>query len=129
MRNALILMTPASLNKKQNRLSPVLFFYVGKSVSYLITPAFFKVVYAPFLLIVRIAFVESVRLRVFLISGTYTFFFWRFAYFRTLPVGVNFVARVRLLYPAPILEDFPVTAHSFAIIIKWERPQINVYNL
>src|SRR3989344_3473650 len=49
-------------------------------------------------------------------SGIKRRFFWRFGYFRTLPVGLNLVARVRLEYPPPTIEPFLVMAHTFFII-------------
>ena len=41
--------------------------------------------------------------------------FWMFTRFQTRPVGLNFVARVRLLYPPPTTGRFPVIGHCFAI--------------
>src|SRR3989344_1696785 len=46
-------------------------------------------------------------------SGIKRRFFWRFGYFRTLPVGLNLVARVRLEYPPPTIEPFLVITHIF----------------
>ncbi len=49
--------------------------------------------------------------------------FCRFALRRTLPVGLNCVARVRLEYLPPTCVDFPVTAHSRAIVAAWYHTQ------
>lgn len=48
-----------------------------------------RVLYAPFLLIVRIALVETRTRMLFDNSGTKIFFDWRFTCFRFLPVGLN----------------------------------------
>lgn len=45
--------------------------------------------------------------------------FCRLALRRTLPVGLNCVARVRLEYRPPTWVDLPVTAHSRAIVVAW----------
>lgn len=79
-------------------------------------PAFLRVAYAPRLPMVLSAFAERVSDTVLLSSGTNTFRFWRFAERRTLPQGLNCVARVRFEYRPPIKVDFPVTAHSRAIV-------------
>ena len=49
-------------------------------------------------------------------SGMKTVFFWRLTWLRFLPVGLNFVARVRLEYPPPTRDRLPVIAHSLAIV-------------
>ena len=56
---------------------------------------------------------EASTLSVLFNSGIKTLFFWRFKYFRTLPVGLNLVARVRLEYPPPTVEPFLVITHIF----------------
>src|SRR3989344_5871591 len=79
------------------------------------TPAALSVLYAPFLLRVRMPFVERVTTTVRLSSGTKMRFFWRFGCLRTLPVGLNLVARIRLLYPPATLEPFFVTGQILAM--------------
>ena len=44
-------------------------------------------------------------------------FFCKLTWRRRAPVGLNFVARVRLEYPPPTRERLPVIIHSFAIRI------------
>lgn len=58
------------------------------------------------------------RTNVFLSSGTNIRRFWRFGYFRTIPVGLNLVARVRLEYPPAIIEPLLVIAQTFAIPLE-----------
>jgi len=62
------------------------------------------------LLIVLIAVVDSFRTNVFFNSGTYIDFFWRLTLRLTMPVGLNWVARVRLLYPPALKDVFFVIA-------------------
>ena len=69
----------------------------------------------PFFFIVRKPRAETSMFTVLFNSGTKILFFCRFGYFRTLPVGLNLVARVRLLYPPPTIEPFFVIAHIFFI--------------
>ena len=87
-------------------------------IDYETTPAFLSVTYAPRLLMVLIALVERTSDMVLLSSGMKIFFFWRFALRRFLPVGLNCVARVRLLYPPAILVLFPVTTQLFDIVVS-----------
>lgn len=42
--------------------------------------------------------------------------FWRFAWRRTFPVGLNWVARVRFEYRPPTWVVFPVIAQLRAIV-------------
>jgi hypothetical protein len=78
-------------------------------------PAFFNVAYAPFLRMVLIASVERVKVIDFWSSGMKIFFFWKFGYLRTIPVGLNWVARVRFEYPPDIFEPLLVTGQTFAM--------------
>ena len=79
-------------------------------------PAFLRVWYAPFLLIVLIACVESVSVIFLLSSGTKIVFFWRFGLRRFFPVGLYWVARVRLLYPPATFEPLFVMGQVFAML-------------
>lgn len=80
-------------------------------------PAFLRAAYAPSLFIVRSPRAEISSTNVFLSSGTKIRRFWMFGYFRTIPVGLNLVARVRLEYPPAIFEPHLVIAHTFAIYL------------
>ncbi len=80
-------------------------------------PAFLSATYAPSLFIVRRPRVEIGRTNVLLSSATKTRRLWMFEYFRTIPVGLNLVARVRLEYPPAIFELFLVIAHVVAIYV------------
>jgi hypothetical protein len=91
-----------------------------------ITPAFFKVRKAPFLLIVLMPFAESTRVMDFLSSGMYIFFFWKLADRRTLPQGLNCVARVRLLYRPPMSDDLFVTGQVL-INVVWLCYHVTVW--
>ncbi len=94
---------------------------------YFITPAFFKVAYAPFLAIVRMPSVDTDKVKVLPISGTKMRFFCKFGYFLWLPVGVNTVARVRLAYLPPTREPFLVIAQTFDIPFCASYAIISVY--
>lgn len=59
--------------------------------------------------------VEATTLTDFLSSGTKIFFFWRFGFTRLFPVGLNWVARTRLLYPPTTLVPLLVIGQIFAI--------------
>ena len=72
----------------------------------------------PFFLMVRIPRVETSILIDLFNSGTKIFFFCRFGYFRTLPVGLNLVARVLFEYPPPIIPLFFDIAHIFTMIFS-----------
>src|SRR3989344_2555865 len=62
-------------------------------------------------------------------SGTKIFFFCRFGYLRTLPVGLNLVARVLFEYPPPTIELFFVTAHIFILVRRcYHRIYMNATN-
>ena len=74
--------------------------------SYLITPAFLRALKAPSLLIVRSPRVETGRTKILPSSATKIRRLWMFGYFRTMPVGLNLVARVRLEYPPAMIEPF-----------------------
>ncbi|MDP3726500.1 MAG: hypothetical protein Q8R36_04880 [bacterium] len=50
---------------------------------------------------------------------------WRLGCFLTIPVGLNFVARVRLLYPPPIIEPFSQMKHCLAMPKIKERSDYN----
>lgn len=94
--------------------------------------ASFNALRIPFLAIVRIPRVETVRVTFWLSnSGMIYVFFWRFAYRRRFPVGLNFVARTRLEYPPPTIEPFPVISHVRAIkinkLIKIDNKSIVAY--
>ncbi len=78
-------------------------------------PAFLSTVYAPSLLIFLMARVESIRRFVIPSSGTKTRFFCKFTLRPRLPVGLNSVARVRLLYPPPMRVFFCVIGHVLDI--------------
>ena len=81
----------------------------------LMIPAFLRALNAPSFVIVRSPRVDTGRIKVLLSSATKTFVLCIFGYFRTIPVGLNFVARVLLEYPPAMIEPFLVIAHVFAI--------------
>lgn len=68
---------------------------------------------------VRSAEVEISIRKLWPSSGTKMLRFWRFAWRRTLPVGLNWVARVRLEYRPPTCVVFPVIAQLRAIVSAW----------
>ena len=72
----------------------------------------------PFFFIVRIPWVEISIFMYLFISETKILFFWRFKCFRTFPVGLNWVARVLLEYPPPLIEPFFVIAHVFIFVFR-----------
>ena len=59
-------------------------------------------------------------------SATYTRFFWRFGARLVFPDGLNWVARVRLLYLPPIWVFLPVMSHCFAIKLYLVAPYYHV---
>ena len=60
---------------------------------------------------------ERMSVMYFPVSGIKIFRVWRLAFRRTLPQGLNCVARVRFEYLPPTRVDLPVTAHCLAIVV------------
>src|SRR3989338_9260027 len=86
--------------------------------SYSTSPAAFRVRYAPRFFIVFRPLAETVMVIFLLSSGMKSVFFWRLIWRRRLPVGLNFVARVRLEYPPPTWDDLPVISQTLAIVAR-----------
>src|SRR3989344_2151048 len=91
--------------------------------------AVLRVACAPCFLMVRRPFIETSTAMVLFNSGTKIRRFWRLALRRTLPVGLNCVARVRLEYRPPIWVDLPVMMQARAIVAACYHVFLNTQSM